>query len=216
LSNFDYDLHVFRSPRFRGIVEEAVQFFNKTPIHSLPPPERFAGPGVYALYYLGSDDLYAGVGARNRISCEYPIYVGEAVAAGSRKGIVKNYSNRTLLGRLRDHTRSIAQAVNLSAEDFRCRFMVMVNLESDLILPVESEMVRRYKPLWNIVVDGFGNHDPGKGRYNQAVSEWDVLHPGRQWVEKLTGAKPDLNKVRTKVQGHLLKVQGHLLKVSLS
>jgi hypothetical protein len=29
-------------------------------------------------------------------------------------------------------------------------------------------------------VDGFGNHDPGKGRYKQARSDWDVIHPGRQ------------------------------------
>ncbi len=31
----------------------------------------------------------------------------------------------------------------------------------------------------NKIIDGFGNHDPGKGRYNQLRSRWDKLHPGR-------------------------------------
>jgi Eco29kI restriction endonuclease len=204
LSNFDYDLHIFRSPKFRGIVEEAIHFFNDTPVHSLPPPERFAGPGVYALYYTGNFELYAELGARNRISCEHPIYVGEAVARGSRKGITKSSADKTLLGRLRDHSKSIAQATNILIDDFCCRFMVMLDFESDLILPVESEIIRRYKPLWNIAVDGFGNHDPGRGRYNQAVSEWDALHPGRTWVDRLTGARPDPEKVEAKVRLLLL------------
>jgi hypothetical protein len=38
---------------------------------------------------------------------------------------------------------------------------------------------------WNVLIDGFGNHDPGGGRYNQKKSSWDVIHPGRTWAEKL-------------------------------
>ena len=33
--------------------------------------------------------------------------------------------------------------------------------------------------LWNSLVDGFGNHDPGAGRYKGLRPRWDVLHPGR-------------------------------------
>ncbi|MDR0670086.1 MAG: Eco29kI family restriction endonuclease [Treponema sp.] len=43
--------------------------------------------------------------------------------------------------------------------------------------------------LWNIVVDGFGNHDPGSGRYNQQISSWDTIHPGRNWAKKLQKGK---------------------------
>lgn len=35
-----------------------------------------------------------------------------------------------------------------------------------------------------LLIDGFGNHDPGKGRYNQMRSRWDTLHPGRSWAVK--------------------------------
>jgi hypothetical protein len=28
---------------------------------------------------------------------------------------------------------------------------------------------------------------PGKGRYEQAKSDWDVCHPGRAWAEKCQG-----------------------------
>ena len=78
--------------------------------------------------------------------------------------------------------------------------MILDAIESDLIVPVEAEMIRRYTPLWNSVVDGFGNHDPGSGRYNQAKSEWDVLHPGRSWAERLTGESPRLEEVLRKIQ----------------
>jgi hypothetical protein len=80
--------------------------------------------------------------------------------------------------------------------------MILEGALTDLIVPVESELIRRHKPLWNSVVDGFGNHDPGSGRYDQAPSEWDVLHPGRPWVERLTGAPPEWEAVVAKIQQH--------------
>jgi hypothetical protein len=81
--------------------------------------------------------------------------------------------------------------------------MILSSIESDLVVPVEAELIRRYKPLWNTVVDGFGNHDPGKGRYNQSPSEWDVLHPGRSWVERLTGTPPEQPAIIAKIQNFL-------------
>ena len=102
--------------------------------------------------------------------------------------------------RLREHVRSIRQANNLEIEDFLCRFMILGDIESDLVVPVEAELIRRYSPLWNSVIDGFGNHDPGRGRYNQAKSEWDVLHPGRSWADRLTGDAPSVEEVVRKVE----------------
>jgi len=58
-------------------------------------------------------------------------------------------------------------------------------------------------PLWNTVIDGFGNHDPGAGRYNQAKSAWDVLHPGRPWAERLSGASPHVEDVIAKARRFL-------------
>jgi hypothetical protein len=49
----------------------------------------------------------------------------------------------------------------------------------------ESLLIEKFSPIWNTILVGFGNHDPGKGRYNQQRSPWDTLHPGRTWADKL-------------------------------
>jgi len=49
--------------------------------------------------------------------------------------------------------------------------MISEDSASSLISTVEAALIRYYKPIWNTQIDGFGNHDPGKGRYNQAKSE---------------------------------------------
>ena len=54
MMDFDYSLHIFRSPKFQSVVNEAIEFFVETPLHKLPPPGQFLGPGVYGLYYVGA------------------------------------------------------------------------------------------------------------------------------------------------------------------
>ena len=202
-TSFDFNLHVFHSPQFQSVVDEAVRFFTATPVHRLPPPSRFIGAGVYGLYYVGDYELYTKIAELNRQTCVQPIYVGKAVPSGWRMARATDSETPVLYQRLREHTRSIQQATNLKIDDFRCRFMVLGGTESDLVVPVEAVLIRRYRPLWNSVVDGFGNHDPGKGRYNQAKSEWDVLHTGRMWAERLTGESPRLDDVIAGVQQFL-------------
>ena len=155
----------------------------KRPVVTLPP-ERFKGAGVYALYYLDGFEPYNRLAKANRSgNWAMPIYVGEAVPPGSRKG---GYGlgadpGDVLWRRLKEHIRSIEQAKNLRIEDFRCRYLVV----DDIWIPLgESLLIEMFNPLWNRLVDGFGNHDPGKGRYNQMRSVWDVLHPGRPWAYK--------------------------------
>jgi hypothetical protein len=198
--DFDYDLHTFRSPKFQSVVEDAVKFFTETPLHPLPPTTQFIGSGVYGLYYLGGYELYTKIVATNREAQPQPIYMGKAVPPGWRTARGKDRVMPDLSRRLREHARSIRQTANLQLEDFQCRFMILSNVESDLIGPVEAALIRKYRPLWNTVVDGFGNHDPGAGRYNQARSEWDVLHPGRLWAERLTGESPSLENIITKIK----------------
>lgn len=38
--------------------------------------------------------------------------------------------------------------------------------------------------LTPIFLFGFGNHDPGAGRYGGMRPSWDELHPGRSWASK--------------------------------
>lgn len=199
-TEFDVTKHIFASAAFQRIVHEAIAFFVCTPVHSLPPPGLFMGSGVYGLYYVGSDALYAKL---SDLSCTHPIYVGKAVPTGWRTARTRDAENPNLYSRLREHTRSIEQAINLQIEEFRCRFMILAGAEADLLVPVEAELIRRHKPLWNTVVDGFGNHDPGSGRYDQARSEWDVLHPGRLWAERLRGSSPTRDAVTREVRQFL-------------
>ncbi len=205
VDTINLELHTFHLPEFRSVVNAAIDFFNNTPIQRLPPPESFLGSGVYSLYYVGDFSLYGGIVEKNKIHCLEPIYVGKAVPPGWRTARVRNSSSKTLYGRLREHMRSIEGVQNLEVEDFRCRFMILQNIEVDLVVPVEAELIRKYSPLWNTIVDGFGNHDPGSGRYNQAKSEWDVLHPGRSWADKLTGVAPRMEDIRERIKMHLNK-----------
>ena len=90
-----------------------------------------------------------------------------------------------LYKRLKEHSDSISAAHNLNLSDFRCRWLVV----DEVFIPLaESLLISHYKPLWNAVVDGFGNHPPGKGLEKGNKPMWDVLHPGRAWTDKLKAA----------------------------
>ena len=149
------------------------------------PPATFLGAGVYAIYYAGAFDPYESVASTDRDdTAAVPLYVGKAVPAGARKGGHGLDANRStdLYRRLKEHATSIEQARNIELADFWCRYLVV----DDICIPLgESLLIGRFSPVWNTVVDGFGNHAPGRGRLDQARSRWDVLHPGRPWAEKL-------------------------------
>lgn len=98
----------------------------------------------------------------NRLEFRLPIYIGKAVPCGWRQGRIDESTSQELYRRLCNHTKSIAAAENLSKDDFLCRFMILENAASNLIGTVEAALIRHYRPLWNSVIDGFGNHDPGR------------------------------------------------------
>lgn len=154
----------------------------------LPPPEPFIAAGIYAIYYMGDFSLYREVARRNRNNkWKWPIYVGKAIPAGARKGGLglDCKPGLVLYNRLCEHAESIKQVNNLRVEDFSCRYLAV----DDIWIPLaESMLIEMYKPLWNIQIEGFGNHDPGKGRHKQKKSTWDVIHQGRPWAEKLQPA----------------------------
>jgi len=197
---FNRNHHVFRSEDFIKVVGEAVSFLIGSPFHPLPPIRRFDQAGVYILYYMGDFEPYAAIAAANQKIPVHPIYVGKAVPAGWRQGRISDTAVASLYGRLKEHSRSIQSTKNLKLGDFACRFMILEGQETNIISTVESELIRKFKPLWNSVIDGFGNHDPGSGRYNQSPSEWDILHPGRSWANRLTGKAPVRKKILEKIR----------------
>ncbi len=156
-----------------------------SPVAPLSQVSDRAGAGVYAIYYTGEFEPYAPVAAKNRDGAfEQPIYVGKAVPKGARKGGLSfdAAKGRALRDRLRQHAASVDEANNLDLGDFHFRSLVV----DDIWIPLgENMMIEQFKPIWNLVVDGFGNKDPGKRRATQYRSPWDVLHHGRQFAEKL-------------------------------
>ena len=97
---------------------------------------------------------------------------------------------KALRDRLGQHAASINESSNLDLADFHYRALTV----DDIWIPLgENVVIEKYQPLWNRVIDGFGNKTPGKGRATQKRSSWDVLHPGRKFVERLALAPSKLS-----------------------
>ncbi len=205
--SFNREDHLYHCPpEFEELVKDAVRFFNGTPVHPLPPPEKFMGAGVYAIYCISKSGIYADFGRRlNRTAYNVPIYVGKAVPDGWRQSRSLDDAEKStdLYQRLGQHTRSIKVGSGLSISDFACRFAIFEGPAIDMIAAIEAALIAEHRPLWNSVVDGFGNHDPGAGRREGMVPQWDAIHPGRKWAEKLTGGTPDPAMVRRRIKDYL-------------
>lgn len=204
---FDRDKHIYRCDTFSELLKDAVRFFHGTPVCAFPPREKFQGAGVYALYYIGKSGLYGCFGREiNREQYALPIYVGKAVPSGWRQSRISGSPDTVqgkLSGRLLQHAKSIASAKNLKLSDFVCRFMIFEGAADAMIASVEAALIARHRPLWNSVIDGFGNHNPGKKRITGMLSQWDALHPGRKWAEGMVGGRPNVSRLTERVKDYL-------------
>lgn len=161
-------------------VAEALLDRNCVPLGDLA---QFDGAGIYAIYYKGSFPPYSLMAERNAERPVWPIYIGKAIPSGGRKGaaVFSEITGRHLWNRLRDHADSVRAAANLEIGDFQCRYLCV----DDIWIPLaETLLIAHFKPVWNLILEGFGNHDPGSGRYNGLRPVWDVLHSGRGWAAK--------------------------------
>lgn len=168
----------------------------------------FNGTGVYALYYTGPNPAYTPLAAANQDGRWWaPIYVGKAIRKGGRKGVavLEDENNppkgKELLSRLREHADSIRAANStLNIDDFYCRYLVV----DEIWIPLgENLIISRFMPVWNTLIDGFGNHDPGSGRYQGLRPRWDVLHPGRLWALKCVPREETAATIQTEVLAYL-------------
>ena len=183
----------------RNLGESVAEALLESPVHSLPIKNSFLGAGIYALYYFGDYPAYKTIAARNvGNKFEQPIYVGKAIPSGGRKGgfDLEGNSGEVLFKRLNEHAESIQCVKNLDIKNFACRYLVV----DDIWIPLgESLLISKFNPLWNVKVDGFGNHDPGSGRYSGMRPSWDTLHPGRNWAEKCQPSKKSENEIQEDV-----------------
>ena len=187
-----------------NLAESVSDHLLKRPIVPLPPA-RFQGAGIYAIYYAGDFSAYQiiaeTVKAKDKVAI--PIYVGKAVPPGSRKG---GYGlgadpGDVLFRRLCEHAASTKAAPNLNLSDFSCRYLLV----DDIWIPLgEALLIERFKPVWNICVDGFGHHDQGGTRRGQAKSAWDTLHSGRAWAKDVQRAHAcSVEEITRQVIAHL-------------
>lgn len=178
-----YDAEPYNPLDIRRLGEAVARALLAQPVHPLPPSSRFLGSGIYAIYYRGGFSPYREVAVRNATESDLPIYIGKGIPSGSRTGGegLEVTAAPDLFNRLRQHGKSIAAAENLELVDFACRYLVV----APVWIPLAEELlIRWFSPLWNTLVTGFGNNDPGGRRYTQLRSLWDVLHPGRIWAAR--------------------------------
>jgi ngoMIIIM protein len=192
---------------YKNLGESIVRAMNEQPVHSLDNLEKFEGAGIYALYYTGDFLAYSPISRANKKSPgSVPIYIGKAEAENARKGgsvddvIGNDYKGTKLFSRVMKHKQSIEKVSNLDVKDFHVRVLVVTPTWIPL---AETIAIRNSRPLWNVVIDGLGNHDPGKGRYSGMRPIWDTLHPGRPWADKLKPRPETPEFFEQKIQAHL-------------
>lgn len=188
----------------KHLAESVGQAMLHQPINLLGGLSSFEGAGIYAIYYTGPFPAYTLISESNRSNrFTAPIYVGKAVPKGARKGNdLQPQPGKALYSRLKQHAGSISEAANLNLDDFHCRYLIV----DDIWIPLgESLLIAKFNPLWNILIDGFGNHDPGKGRHKGLRPRWDVLHPGRRWAERCEPRAESEQQIRLEVEDYLRK-----------
>lgn len=155
------------------------------PVRALTDTRDLIGAGVYAIYYTGPFPSYAAISLANAEGrYSQPIYVGKAIPKGGRKGGLgaDAATGTAMRDRINQHAATVREAENLEIADFTYRCLAV----DDIWIPLgENMMIEIYKPIWNHVIDGFGNKTPGSGRVGQQRSPWDVMHPGRGFVSGL-------------------------------
>jgi Eco29kI restriction endonuclease len=185
-------------------------FYRGQDVYALDDLESMRGElnkllGCYILFYKGEFELYKSISEANKTSFERPIYIGKAVPKGDRTGLTASRAvlENSLYKRLKEHYNSISVVNGIETKDF---FFKVVPTTFHLASWVESVLISTFVPAWNRHIDGFGNHDPGKGRYQQKRSVWDLIHSGRSWAFRMENlAKYSEDEIAGKISDQYYK-----------
>jgi len=143
------DKHRFSFNLALAYSKQAVDQFERSPMHKLLVHEAPEMLGVYALYLTNED--------------EKPVYVGKATKI-------------TLARRLTEHGRKIGGRQNVDVSRMWCRYLVISEEGEEWVSSsAESHLIDHYDPKWN--KSGFGGHVPGKGRPGTRINQWDKWYP---------------------------------------
>jgi hypothetical protein len=196
------DGNLFNPLDKRNLGKSVLDALLENPEEPLKKVVPFSGAGIYAIYYRGDFKPYAKLAASNRKGGSHPIYVGKAIPKGGRKGAATDVSltSKALFSRLDQHAATIKTVKSLNIDHFTFRRLVVDDIWISL---GESLVIERFQPIWNTVVEGFGNHDPGAGRYQGKRPLWDELHPGRAWAARCKPPKLNRTAIRAAVSGYM-------------
>ena len=197
---------VFNPLAKRNLGKSVVDALLESPVQRLSEVKNFFGAGVYAIYYDGNFPAYEALSEINKNNSKYPIYVGKAIPKGGRKGtsVDASLDSISLSKRLQEHKASIEAVDSLRIEDFTFRSLVVDDIWISL---GETLVIQQFRPLWNHVVDGFGNHNPGGGRFGGMRPLWDELHPGRAWASRCQPPKLTREQILESVANYMLSLQ---------
>ena len=177
---------------YDNLMAGTVAYFETQEQRPLGDVSAAEGPGIYALYYKGTMVEYQPIADGRR-----PIYVGKAVPKGSRTGGAElDVKHPALRNRLKEHLRSVEQVANLSFQDFSYRALA---IEPVWIVFAEQALIKKYKPIWNSCLEGFGKHHQGGRRSKTERSWWDTVHSGRRGTAEETQAKT-LEEAKQRIQ----------------
>lgn len=160
--------------------EQIREALEKRPVIEMPPP-KFNGAGIYAIYFNGAGKKgYEALSQVNndKAGWQLPVYVGKAVPKGARKGLATMDATKgiAMWDRIKQHSKSLTEA-GFDLRDFRVRYLMV----DDIWIPLgEMLTIVKFHPVWNLVLDGFGNKVPGKNRHQ--LPTWDIMHEGRPWA----------------------------------
>ncbi|MGW7304478.1 Eco29kI family restriction endonuclease [Streptomyces sp. NPDC054835] len=136
------------------------------------------------------------------MACAVPIHVGKSLPSGkSRSGIVVRGSmNR----RLRTHLRSLEDVHDLDAQDFLVRYLPVDEIWT---IGPERLTIGDHRPVWNVVVEGFGVHTQGSVRAATTPRTLrDELPPGKPRAERQRGAKLSRAELQRAVRQHFARM----------
>lgn len=205
-------MSVFDPLSYESLGKSIIQALEEQQVEELAGLKKFDGAGVYALYYYGKFKPYALLATKNAVAPgSWPIYIGKAEASKSRKGFAvasEEELGDKLYKRIMDHKKSIEQAENLDVQDFQVRYLSVAPTWVPL---AETIALSVHQPVWNVVIDGLGNHAPGSGRSAMKRPKWDIVHPGRPWAAKLRIEGEARAEIINKAKEHLAKGQNELL-----
>lgn len=164
----------------KNLAESIALAIERCPVVPLASLPSFGAAGLYFLYYSGSFHLYEPIVRFNSTAGHghWPMYIGKGMPPGVRKGSSDTTQKKSwgIHDRLQNHEKSIEGVSNLSLADFSCRWLSM---DEAFIHLGETLLISKFRPVWNVAVDGFGNKPVGSGRDKAKKSNWDALHPGR-------------------------------------